>query len=97
MSPRFAAASSTTTATATAQPGRRAAYSEPDSMEVYNDLVVGKYNWVPDDAQPGPATAEMDNLPIQLRTNGRSRASSTGVSPSRYEGMLSSSGHAGGG
>ncbi|MGW3942835.1 hypothetical protein [Streptomyces phaeochromogenes] len=64
MSPRFASASSTTTATATAQLGRRAAYSEPDSMEVYNDLVVGKYNWVPDDAQPGPAAAEMENLPI---------------------------------
>ncbi|MFD0449436.1 hypothetical protein ACFQ10_54970 [Streptomyces indonesiensis] len=47
-----------------AQLGRRAAYSGPDSMEVYNDLVVGKYSWVPDDAHPGPAAAEMENLPI---------------------------------
>ncbi|MFD0449431.1 hypothetical protein ACFQ10_54945 [Streptomyces indonesiensis] len=27
-------------------------------------LVVGKYSWVPDDAHPGPAAAEMENLPI---------------------------------
>ncbi|WP_324790402.1 hypothetical protein [Streptomyces sp. H51] len=44
--------------------GRRAAYSGPDSMEVYNDLVVGKYSWVPDDEHPGPAAAEMENLPV---------------------------------
>lgn len=47
-----------------AQLGRRAAYSGPDSMEVYNDLVVGKYSWVPDDAHPGPAAAEMEHLPV---------------------------------
>ncbi|MEV5433172.1 hypothetical protein [Streptomyces sp. NPDC052701] len=47
-----------------AQLGRRAAYSGPDSMEVYNDLVVGKYSWVPDDDHPGPAAAEMENLPV---------------------------------
>ncbi|MBP2055972.1 hypothetical protein J2Z21_008989 [Streptomyces griseochromogenes] len=47
-----------------AQLGRRAAYSGPDSMEVYNDLVVGKYSWVPDDEHPGPAAAEMENLPV---------------------------------
>ncbi|PGH52266.1 hypothetical protein [Streptomyces sp. Ru87] len=46
-----------------AQLGRRAAYSGPDSMEVYNNLVVGKYSWVPDDAHPGSAAAEMENLP----------------------------------
>ncbi|MFH8736553.1 MULTISPECIES: hypothetical protein [unclassified Streptomyces] len=33
-------------------------------MEVYNYLVVGKYSWVPDDAHPGPAAAEMENLLI---------------------------------
>ncbi|MGW4349006.1 hypothetical protein ACWEL8_28590 [Streptomyces sp. NPDC004690] len=47
-----------------AQLGRRAAYRRPDWMEVYNDLVVGKYSWVPDDAHPGPAAAEMENLPV---------------------------------
>jgi hypothetical protein len=47
-----------------AQLGRRAAYSGPDSMEVYNDLVVGKYSWVPDDEHPGPAAAEMEELPV---------------------------------
>ncbi|NEE23035.1 hypothetical protein G3M58_93370 [Streptomyces sp. SID7499] len=46
------------------QLGRRAAYSGPDSMEVYNDLVVGKYSWVPDDAHPGPAAAEIEHLPV---------------------------------
>ncbi|MFI7296912.1 hypothetical protein [Streptomyces sp. NPDC050121] len=47
-----------------AQLGRRATYSGPDSMEVYNDLVVGKYSWVPDDEHPGPAAAEMEHLPV---------------------------------
>jgi hypothetical protein len=47
-----------------AQLGRRAAYSGPDSMEVYNDLAVGTYSWVPDDEHPGPAAAEMENLPV---------------------------------
>ncbi|KDN72962.1 hypothetical protein DF19_07215 [Streptomyces olindensis] len=46
------------------QLGRRAAYSGPDSMEVYNDLAVGKYSWVPDDEHPGPAAAEMEHLPV---------------------------------
>ncbi|MGW5788063.1 hypothetical protein ACWEWK_29235 [Streptomyces sp. NPDC003757] len=44
--------------------GRRAAYRGPASVEVYNDLVVGTYSWVPDDAPPGPAAAEMENLPV---------------------------------
>lgn len=44
--------------------GWRAAYSGPDSMEVYNDLVVGKYSWVPDDEHPGPAASEMEHLPV---------------------------------
>ncbi|MFH9044317.1 hypothetical protein ACH4FA_33975 [Streptomyces sp. NPDC017966] len=47
-----------------AQLGRRGAYSGPDSTEVYNDLVVGTYSWVPDDDPPGPAAAEMENLPV---------------------------------
>ncbi|MFD8609611.1 hypothetical protein [Streptomyces sp. NPDC059631] len=47
-----------------AQLGRRAAYSGPDSMEVYNDLVVGKYSWVPDDTHFGPAAAETEHLPV---------------------------------
>ncbi|MFD7704151.1 hypothetical protein [Streptomyces caelestis] len=47
-----------------AQLGRRAAYSGPDSTEIYNDLVVGKYSWVPDDDPPGPAADEMENLPV---------------------------------
>lgn len=47
-----------------AQLGRRATHSGADSMEVYNDLDVGKYSWVPDDAHPGPAAAEMEKLPV---------------------------------
>ncbi|MFD0501718.1 hypothetical protein ACFQ0G_00025 [Streptomyces chiangmaiensis] len=31
---------------------------------MYNDLVVGKYSWVPDDDHPGPAAAELEKLPI---------------------------------
>jgi hypothetical protein len=47
-----------------AQLGRRVAYSGPASMEVYSDLVIGKYSWVPDDAHPGPAAAEVEKLPV---------------------------------
>ncbi|MFF8931487.1 hypothetical protein ACF1AO_29945 [Streptomyces longwoodensis] len=47
-----------------AQRERRASYSGPDSIEVHNDLVVGKYSWVPDDEHPGPAAAEMEHLPV---------------------------------
>ncbi|MFF7858778.1 hypothetical protein [Streptomyces sp. NPDC007904] len=43
---------------------RRAASSGPGSMEVYNDLVVGRYSWIPDDDHPGPASAELEELPV---------------------------------
>lgn len=35
-----------------------------ESIERYNDLVVGAYIWVPDDDHPGAAAAELANLPF---------------------------------
>jgi len=47
-----------------AQHTGRAASGELGSLEVYNDLVVGKYSWVPDDDHPGTASAELEGLPL---------------------------------
>ncbi|MYR74196.1 MULTISPECIES: hypothetical protein [unclassified Streptomyces] len=48
-----------------AQERRQSAYSgSADSLEVYNDLVVGKYSWVPDDDHPGPAAAVLEKQPV---------------------------------
>jgi hypothetical protein len=47
-----------------AQHTMRAAHSEPGSIERFNDLVVGKYSWVPDDDHPGTAAADLAQLPI---------------------------------
>jgi hypothetical protein len=47
-----------------AQLRRRAAYSGPGSMEVYNDLVVGAYSWILDDDHLGSASAELEKLPV---------------------------------
>ncbi|MFF5826044.1 hypothetical protein ACFY8Q_31615 [[Kitasatospora] papulosa] len=48
-----------------AQERRQSAYSgSDDSLEVYNDLVVGKYSWVPDDDHPGPAAAVLEKQPV---------------------------------
>ncbi|MFE9400120.1 hypothetical protein [Streptomyces flavidovirens] len=46
------------------RPARAWAQSEPGSIDIYNDLVVGKYSWVSDDGQGGSAVAEMASLPI---------------------------------
>ncbi|WP_093895604.1 hypothetical protein [Streptomyces sp. Ncost-T10-10d] len=47
------------------QRNQRVGYSgHDDSLEVYNDLVVGKYSWVPDDDHPGPAAAVLEKQPI---------------------------------
>ncbi|MET9509411.1 hypothetical protein ABZX62_13155 [Streptomyces flavidovirens] len=43
---------------------RARARGEPGSIDIYNDLVVGKYSWVPDDGQGGSAAAEMASLPV---------------------------------
>ncbi|MFE7049865.1 hypothetical protein ACFVAM_16055 [Streptomyces californicus] len=44
--------------------GRRGAFAGTDSIAVYNDLVVGKYSWIPDDDHPGPASTELESLPV---------------------------------
>ncbi|MGW5482936.1 hypothetical protein [Streptomyces sp. NPDC004008] len=47
-----------------ARPAMRAGRGGLDSIERYNDLVVGAYTWVPDDNHPGAAAAELAEVPI---------------------------------
>ncbi|MFG2683959.1 hypothetical protein [Streptomyces sp. NPDC048392] len=54
-----------------AQLGRRGAYSGPDSMEVYNDLVVGTYSWVPTTSTPAPQPPRWRTCPSTGPRTGR--------------------------
>ncbi|MEW2290548.1 hypothetical protein [Streptomyces sp. NPDC047841] len=47
-----------------ARPAMGAGRGGLDSIERYNDLVVGAYTWVPDHDHPGAAAAELAEVPI---------------------------------
>ncbi|MGW8955925.1 hypothetical protein [Streptomyces sp. NPDC055709] len=46
------------------RPAIGARYGEVNSIERYNQLVVGRCSWIPDDDHPGSASAELEKMHV---------------------------------